>query len=834
MRHTLLLLAAFMLMLPSLSAQIEGKVELLPDNQTYRVSVLPSVTLYPPLSITNNAQITVKVPTGGFVFDGITSITGLWTLQNSVIAPVEDPDYDYYAFDAATMTNVIYESGTEVELFTFRNSGDCTGTLEIIDNATDPFMPPNSVSVNIGNLFSILGVGVGANAYSGNYAVGLAECPEVLSFSVVPEVVTVDCNGETTSLQVSVTGGVASYDIEYGKVGDPSTNASTSIGTQNGSTPQLGNFTAGRWWFEVRDSDMNTARDSLDITEPLPLTLTNITLSDADCDVSADGSISLDVSGGTAPYTYLWSDGTTDPMAENLNPGNYDLTVTDAKNCSIKLNDLIIGAVNSLSFDGFDIQNASCGASADGSITPSVTGGTAPYTFLWNDGSTDQTITDLGAGIYAVTATDANGCEVSQNDIPVTNAGTLSLSLVSMDPANCENSADGTLEVIAEGGQSPYTYSWSNGSTGASASTFNPGSYTASVTDALGCTALLGNLEVTMDGFIDVIATARDPFCFGDTDAEASLEVTGSAAPFTYQWAHSAGATGPVLTDITSGTYYFTVTDATGVCQVADSVTVGVPQRMSIETAIQSPTCFGDEDGTILITEVLNAALPVTTSLDGTNFGQEMEFSPLAGGNYTVYVEDANGCVDQKEVLLYEPVKLTVELGDDFLVQLGESYEFQPASTGTPTIWEWSSTDSLDCTDCPNPTITPFDAGLIRVTVMDSSGCTASDQVRLFVERPRNIYVPNAFSPNGDGRNDQFHVFYGDDVREVRDLVIYDRWGDQVFARPGAIPSADPSYGWDGWVRNQPAPSGVFVYSFQVEYIDGEVEQMEGDVTLMK
>ena len=815
----------------SLSAQLEGKVELLADNQTYLVSVLPDFTLYPGASTTNNAQITVKVPTGGFVFDGITSITGTWNLQNSVIAPVEEPGFDYYSFNATGIVGIVYEAGVENQLFTFRNSGDCTGTLDIIDNATDPFMPPNSANVNVGNLITVLGLGPG-NQYAGNFAGG-AECPELLSLTATALDALVTCHGDSTSIEVSVQGGVAPYALQWTETATGAS-GSTTITAQNGSVSPAG-FFAGDWQFVVNDSDNNSASTSRNVSEPAPITAASVVIQDADCDVSQDGSIALSIDGGTAPYTYAWSDGQTVNPAVDLNPGDFTVTVTDANGCTLETAPLTVGAINSLTVGGFSTTNASCDAAANGTATVTAENGSGPYTYLWSNGSTDQTATGLPPGDYSVTITDANGCTLDFNlPITISAAGSMSVALIGSDAPNCAGSADGALQVEATAGQAPYTYLWSSGHADSLATGLDEGTYSVTVTDAAGCTAVLQDLELISDGFLTVSAVAQAPFCFGDTDAMITLTTDGSAGPFTYQWAHSATADGPLLDDITSGTYFYTVTDATGVCNVSDSVVVSVPQRMVIETASTAPTCYGDEDGSLRVTAVQHATAPFLYSLDGINFGTEAEFGPLVGGFYTVHVEDVNGCRDAQEVLVNEPAEVQIELGDDITVDLGDSLTLYPAIGGMPTFYQWVSSDSLDCTDCPNPTWTPLNASLVTVTVRDSFGCTATDAVRIFVNRPESVFIPNAFSPDGDGRNDELNIYYGGDVAAVRDLVIFDRWGDRTFERTGLIPSADPNGNWRGWFRGKPAPAGVYVYRVTVEYVDGNTEVLQGDVTLMR
>lgn len=167
--NSFLVLLFFFLFAGQSFAQVLTTVELLPDNITYRVSLRPDVSYPAPLNVTNNAQFTFVVPTGGFSVGTVTNLTGLWSNSNSVIAPTENPDGDYLIFNLVSGTSdIVYLSGQEVPLFEFTNSGNCTGTLNFVDE-NDPFSAPNSQSVNIGNLLTVLGAGQGVNPYSGTY-----------------------------------------------------------------------------------------------------------------------------------------------------------------------------------------------------------------------------------------------------------------------------------------------------------------------------------------------------------------------------------------------------------------------------------------------------------------------------------------------------------------------------------------------------------------------------------------------------------------------------------------------------------------------------------------
>jgi gliding motility-associated-like protein len=167
----------FALFCLSLTAQVKFKVKLLSDNVTYQVLIKPEATWSAPLNAVPSAQVTVRVPTGGFTVSSVTGVAGNWSHTGTIVAPSENPGFDYLNFGLQGATSAItFNNGVEVPLFTFKNTGSCTGELTLINHSTDPFMPPNSQSVNVGNAISVIGAGIGVNAYTGNYTAIPADC----------------------------------------------------------------------------------------------------------------------------------------------------------------------------------------------------------------------------------------------------------------------------------------------------------------------------------------------------------------------------------------------------------------------------------------------------------------------------------------------------------------------------------------------------------------------------------------------------------------------------------------------------------------------------------
>ncbi|WP_460504239.1 SprB repeat-containing protein, partial [Hymenobacter agri] len=208
---------------------------------------------------------------------------------------------------------------------------------------------------------------------------------------------------------------------------------------------------------------------------------------DATCYEAANGSVDLTVSGGTAPYTYLWSNGATTQDLAALPAGTYSVTVTDANGCSA-ISSGTVGRPAQL-LASAQATAAQC-AGGTGSVALTVSGGTAPFAYRWSNGATTQSLSGLTAGTYSVTVTDANGCSATAS--ATISEPTQLRATASATGTTCYDASNGAMTLAVSGGTAPYTYLWSNGATTQNLSGLAAGTYTVTVTDAGGCTASCG------------------------------------------------------------------------------------------------------------------------------------------------------------------------------------------------------------------------------------------------------------------------------------------------------------------------------------------------------
>ncbi|KGO79764.1 hypothetical protein Q763_13035, partial [Flavobacterium beibuense F44-8] len=388
----------------------------------------------------------------------------------------------------------------------------------------------------------------------------------------------------------------------------------------------------------------------LPVDLPTPPTASIDNQTDVLCNGEANGTATVAVTGGTAPYTYLWNDGQTTATATGLAPGDYTVTVTDASGCSV-VQDFTIGEPDALAAATGSTQNdVSCNGGTDGEITVVMQGGVTPYSYAWSDGQTTATATGLAAGNYTVTISDANGCTLTENFI-VSQPDALALSPNTVvNDVLCNGGASGLITVDIQGGVAPYTYLWNNGQTTATITGLAVGTYSVDVTDANDC-VLTETFAINEPTTLSTTGSQTNVLCNGDDNGEATVIVSGGVAPYAYEW--SNGETTDTVTGLAAGTYFVTVTDDNG-CIIIQNFNISEPSAL-IEGSATSQTnvlCNGAATGEINL--VVEGGVTPYTYL--WNDGQTTaSLSGLTAGVYTVDVTDANDCVLSLEFEITQP-----------------------------------------------------------------------------------------------------------------------------------------------------------------------------------
>jgi gliding motility-associated-like protein len=643
----------------------------------------------------------------------------------------------------------------------------------------------------------------------------------------------ISCNGQTDgALQASASGGISPYSYLW---------------NTNNIQPQLTGLAAGSYTVTVTDANGCMATASETVIEPTVLQL-QVNVQNATCQGVNNGTATVNVSGGTSPYTYTWNNGQQVPTAISLASGNYTVTVSDANGCT-RTTTATVGEASPILAQVLNVQSVSCANNVcDGNATVNATGGLGAFTYTWSSGELGQSATNLCAGSNSVTVSDNVGCfaVVSFN---VGAPSPISVSGVNSTPVSCYGGSNGSFTISPAGGSPQYTFSWYTqantliSTTSGFVGTINDlsaGTYLVSISDANGCSLPAIPFTVTQPNTpLTATATGSNVSCAGGSDGSVTVNPAGGTPSYAYQWDPSAGGQNTQTAfNVVAGTYTVTVTDANG-CTTTTQVSITEPTTIEFEAVADSTTCYGDNDGSISFQSTLGGTPPYTYSLDGTNFTTDTLLQGLAGGEYTVYVEDANGCQVSSQLVVPQPPQLIVDLGADIEIDLADSTRLNAIPNTLPNVpitFTWSAVPAdatMSCTNCQQPVVHPLSTTTYTVTITDPNGCQATDEITVRVDKNRNIYIPNAFSPDGDGTNDYFMVYGGGGVSNIRLMRVFDRWGELLFEDANFQPNS-AEHGWNGLFRNKKCNPGVFVYYIEAEFIDGEMIEYKGDVTLVR
>ncbi len=407
----------------------------------------------------------------------------------------------------------------------------------------------------------------------------------------------------------------------------------------------------------------------------------------------------------------------------------------------------------------------------------------------------------------------------------------------------------GTLTTEVTLGLGPFNYAWSGPSSGLSVipdvnlsetlADLPPGNYSVTVTGANGLTI---TLTATIDQLFPpeasaIITSSYNSFdisCAGEMDGSASAGATGGQQPYTYLWSNNA--TTQDLSGLAAGSYTITVTDANS-CTDEATVTLVAPPALDIVFTVADIDCFGQNEGFISV-DVSGGDAPYLFSINGSTPQQDNNFFGLDAGAYAITVEDANGCSETEIILINAPLPVDVELtANEVEIDLSDQTTLNalisvPIATLDSLIW--TGLDSTECPGCPTQVIAPIITTTYSVSVIADNGCNDSDELTIFVDRRKHVYVPNAFSPDGNGTNDVFMIFAKENtVANIRSFLVFDRWGESVFEYYNFLPN-NPDFGWDGKYRGEIMNPQVFAWFAEIEFIDGEVKLYEGDVTIVK
>ena len=409
--------------------------------------------------------------------------------------------------------------------------------------------------------------------------------------------------------------------------------SSVNYSWSNGATTKnITGLTAGSYTVTATSTTGCSITNTYSVTQPDSLNI-NFNTTNTTCSNLSNGSIVANVSGGTTPYNYQWSNSVVATSITNLIAGVYTLTVTDANGCTKLSSITLISPVNINISES--IINVNCNGSSTGSIALNVSGGAGGYSYLWSNGATTSSVNALAAGTYTVTIKDANNCTQSKSFNVIQSTaitGTFTKTNVS-----CFGGNNGSLTINASGGTAPYNYAWVIGTTTATITNKSAGTYTVTVTDALGCTNSFSS-TITQPNQIVISPTVTNVSCNSGTNGSITIAMAGGVSPYTYLW--SNGKTTANNTGVVAGVYTLTVTDGSS-CSSQSSITVTQPPALDLMLTANGPICNGATTGTI--TSVVSGGTSPYTYL-WSNASTSQNLSGVTAGTYAVTVTDSKGC----------------------------------------------------------------------------------------------------------------------------------------------------------------------------------------------
>ncbi|MFN0213677.1 MAG: FG-GAP-like repeat-containing protein [Saprospiraceae bacterium] len=490
----------------------------------------------------------------------------------------------------------------------------------------------------------------------------------------------------------------------------------TLLWSNSATTPYLAGLSAGNYQITITDANACTVVDNVQVLEHLPpsLATTEINVS---CFGANDGSILVNVVSGTPGFGYLWSNNATSSQIQGLQPGNYALTVTYANETCAQTFDYQIEEPLQIGLSA-TAGPAICNGGLGGNIDLTVQNGVAPLAYLWSNGASSEDLSDVSAGAYQVTVTDAGSCTQiltqTVGGLPAINVNATTLSPL------CAGGTDGNIQVLSSGGTGSFQFFWSNGSNGPQLNDLNAGTYTVTVTDAGACTAVMV-IELTEPSALESAGLAAEQACPAEANGTASF-LGGSQGTPPYDLLWSTNDIGPSLSGLPAGNYQLTLSDAHG-CSLVESVQVTEYLIPVVQPDLLDASCFGSNDGSIFVT--LTGGSPGFGYV-WSNQATSANIDGLSAGNYSLTLTYADGfCTQIFDYQITEPSALLLL---DTLVTavkcFGENngaIDLSALGGVAPYQYHWTGNQSTE-------DLTDLLAGNYSLTLTDKNGCTLHAQ----------------------------------------------------------------------------------------------------------
>ncbi len=736
-----------------------------------------------------------------------------------------------------TLDNLTHEScttGNDGQI-TISASGGASG-FGYVWSTTPAQMTPTANNLSAGN-YTVSVTDANGCLRTETYTVNPPTPPTIVDFTQVD----VNCPSDNTgSLMVNVTAGNGQNFSYSWNTGD--------------NTSSLSNLSIGDYTVTVSDEYGCEASSTATIVATEAFAIVLDTFIKPTCVGDANGSLIVEMAGSG---NFQFEDGNWNASAGNtfilagLSAGTYNVTITDLQSTCPAINtSLTLPDPHDIETN-ITLQNGvSCfdGSILDGAATATAQysdGTTGNFNFTWGpnltscEGATNCATTNLGINENWLIVDDGT-CTVSDTII-VGGPDSILVSNATVTPASCYQDSDGTISIGVQGGNPGYTYGWTGPAAGQNVANVNnlpAGNYTVLVTDMVGCSETFDFVvdePEELQLLIDLTKTVN-VYCFGEATGQIYVQPIGGNNGYTYSWSPDVG-TDNIASFLEAGTYAVTVTDAKGCSESLTHVLTENPPIVATLNPIEDPECFGYQTVISIDTVIGGSGGPYTYSVDYSPPQSILLDYQVFADSHFVLVYDAFECSTEIRIDIGEPDEIYLNLPATVEVELGDSLQLNPVYSSSLPIdsFYWTPTDFLR----PDTVLRPFVVDLFEdqvyeLTIIDVNGCSQTAEVLVEIDRNRNVYIPNIFSPNNDGFNDVFHPKTGVGVKEVNNMNIFDRWGNLIYNAKNFLPGDNSPFSWDGTFKGKSLDPGVFVYMIEVEFLDGKVLLYRGAVTLMK
>jgi PKD repeat protein len=564
-------------------------------------------------------------------------------------------------------------------------------------------------------------------------------------------IVTNGCGSNSMTQNIWVSGAGIVENVIHGCVGE--NNGQISLEIQNGWWPitfmwsngasgqAISNLNAGTYACTVTDNSGCSIVKNFEINPTNPEL--SFLVSDISCNGNSDGSATVILNNYQEPALYFWSTGSNGTTINGLSEGTYDITIVDANGC-VKSDAVSISEPEILT-SNLNFENLSCYQSNNGSIDLSPIGGTAPYSYFWSCiyfTADTEDLTDLPAGVFAVTLTDSRGCTTT-NSATLTQPTQLNVGYAITNAA-C-GASNGSVNLTVTGSVPPYSFIWTNGATTEDLINYPANFYGVTVTDASGC--FFQSYYSIVNPGAPVISSydVSNVTCFGDQNGGVDLYVTGGLSPYSYSWSNGSNASS--IQNLSGGTYSVTVTAADNCVVVNPSLSVYEPDLFFLEAEVYDVSCYGANDGIIIIYQSGGNG---GGSYVWSNGGNSYMAENLSVGTYSVTVSDSYGCVaTSSDIEIVQPDLLSASSALSNVTCNGGnngSIDLSPSGGTTPYTFIWSNGATTE--DVQN-----LIAGTYSVTITDLNGCGLD--ITTTITEPTAIYaIEQASSISCFGGND--------------------------------------------------------------------------------